>query len=47
MEKEIIELLEGMKKELQDIRRILEPPKFIPESSEGAYTADNSCENNA
>ncbi len=47
MEKEIIKLLKGIEKELQDIRSILEPQKFIPESSEGAYTADNSCENNA
>lgn len=32
---EVLFILEAIKKELQDIRSILEPKKFIPESNEG------------
>ena len=38
---EILFALEVIKKELQDIRSILEPKKFIPESNDGPCTTNN------
>jgi len=45
MEEKLLEVLVRIEKELQDIRSILEPKKFVPEDSRGKIYSTEKCSN--